>query len=45
MSGGGIRTDFWIEGRLEAGHTATKAGYHIGDDMVGANAQPLTSDL
>lgn len=45
MSGAGIGTDFRIEGSLEASDSAAEAGHHIGDDVIGANAESLPGDL
>jgi hypothetical protein len=41
----GIGTDFRIEGGLNASDSAAKAGHHVGDDVIGANAQSLPGDL
>jgi hypothetical protein len=41
----GIGAEFRVEGSIEPGDTAAEAGYHIGDDVIRSNAQPLPGDL
>ena len=45
MRGAGIGADFRVERRLEPGDPAAEPRHHLGDDMVGADAQPLAGDL
>jgi hypothetical protein len=40
-----IGADFRVEGSIEPGDTAAEPGYHIGDDVIRSNAQPLAGDL
>jgi hypothetical protein len=41
----GIGADFRVEGALEPSETAAEPDYHIGDDVIRPNAQPLAADL
>ena len=41
----GIGADFGVEGRFEPSDPAAEPGHHLGDHMVGADAQPLAGDL
>ena len=41
----GVSPEFGVERRLEADDPAAELGHHIGDDVIGANAQPLADHL
>ena len=41
----GIGADFRVERRLAPGDPAAEPRHHRGDDMIGADAQPLAGDL
>src|SRR6266513_5327891 len=40
-----IRAGFRVEGRLQMDDLATKAGYHLRNHAIGADAQSLAGDL
>ena len=44
-AGDRIGADFRVEGGFERGQPPAEAGHHLGDDMIGADAQPLARDL
>ena len=41
----GIRADFRVEGRFQSGDVAAETDHHLGDDVIGPDAQPLARDL
>jgi hypothetical protein len=45
VSAAGVGADFRVEGRIEPCETAAEPDYHIGDDVIRSNAQPLAGDL
>ena len=45
VSGAGIGADFGVERRFEPGNPAAEPYYHVGDDVIRANAQPRPGDL
>ena len=45
VRGAGIGADFRVERRVEPGQLAAEPLDHRGDDMIGADAQPLAGDL
>ena len=40
-----VSPEFGVERRLEPDDPAAEPGHHIGDDVIGADAQPLAGDL
>jgi hypothetical protein len=45
VSAAGVGADFRVEGGIEPRETAAEPDYHIGDDVIRSNAQPLAGDL